>query len=74
MLCAGISDELYMFNPSNLEWTILNGSVEGEIPPGRCAFGFASAVGKLFAFSGVGTQGTIKFVFQLVYNHTAIVR
>jgi hypothetical protein len=53
-----------MFNPSNFEWTILSGTVEGDIPSARCAFGFASAAGKLFAFSGVGVQGTIVIVFQ----------
>jgi hypothetical protein len=55
--CSGIKNDLYMFDPSSLEWTLMSGDVEGSYPPARCAFGFASAVGKLFAFSGVGMQG-----------------
>jgi hypothetical protein len=57
-----------MFDPSSLQWTNLSGTVEGGGPPGRCAFGFATAVGKLFAFSGLGKQGDIFDVFQLLYK------
>ena len=51
-LFAELANDLYIFNPVSLQWTII--VPEGSIlPPPRVHPGFAAVAGKLYVFGGV---------------------
>jgi hypothetical protein len=55
---AGYLDDLHLFDPTTMTWTLLPAAEEsGTRPCARSGHGFASAGGKLYVHGGVGNTG-----------------
>ena len=52
-------DDLYQFDPANMIWMYLSGTVIGTSPLPRISFGMAAVGHKLYIFAGSDTSGAI---------------
>jgi hypothetical protein len=51
---AGFLDDLHVFDPTTMNWTLLSAARDNSRPSARFGHGFASAGGKLYVHGGFG--------------------
>ncbi len=53
---AGNIDDLHVFDPATMNWTLLSAALDAPCPSARYSHGFTSAGGKLYVHGGYGTK------------------